>query len=327
MESIYTTISSLDAFAPLTCLAIFLLASLLVIWRLEVLSKKGVEGTVLGTLVMPFCSGMGNIIFAFVLATNRGSGDDLLVNCLFNNITNLTLLIGVPVLIWSMAGIPRKKSQAATQEFRIGRLALAFNLVAALFFSLFTWLLACDGNISQSDGWVLITLFIFWQCFHIYDVKKTNLLQKKAYPKTLALEVILLLAGAALIYISTDWLVEWFQTLEADTGHSGMLGWLSGILMVLPNALLAFYYGARDRMDVVYTSQSGDAHICIPLCIGIFAIFRDIHTGEFLHQSLMILMGLCIAHLLFVTIIGRLPRIFAALAVAAFIAFVWLGMF
>ena len=96
--------------------------------------------------------------------------------------------------------------------------------------------------------------------------------------------------------------------------------------MVLPNALLAFYYGAKNRMDVVYTSQSGDAHICIPLCIGIFAAFKSVATGTFLQQSLLILMGLCAAHLLFVMVMGRLPRLFAALCIAGFAVFLWFGL-
>lgn len=161
MEMIHESISILGAFAPFACIALFLLASLLVVWRLEVLSGQGVEGTVLGTIFMPFCSGMGNLVFAIVLARNHGSGDDVLVNCLFNNITNLTLLIGLPVLIWSMASIPRKKSQAALREHKVGRLSLALNLVAALFFSLFVWLLAIDGTLSRMDGFVLLACLFF----------------------------------------------------------------------------------------------------------------------------------------------------------------------
>ncbi|MBL7016961.1 MAG: sodium:calcium symporter [Kiritimatiellales bacterium] len=302
------------------------MASLLVVWRLEVLSGKGVEGTVLGTIFMPFCSGMGNIVFALVLAANQGDGRDVLINCLFNNVTNLTVLIGAPVLIWSMASIPQRKTQAAMREHKMGRLSLVLNLVAALFFSLFVWLLAADGVVSRSDGFVLMALFVFWQCFHVYDVKKTNLLKKKAYPKTLPIEVVLLLLGAFAVFISTDWLVRWFQTLESGTARPHLLGWLSGLLMVLPNALLAFYYGAKNRMDVVYTSQSGDAHICVPLCIGIFAAFRPIATGEFLQHSLLILMGLCAVHLLFVAAAGRLPRVVAALFMAAFGWFLWSGL-
>jgi cation:H+ antiporter len=326
MHLINESISSLGAFAPYACLALFLLASLLVVWRLEVLSVQGVEGTVLGTIFMPFCSGMGNMVFAVVLALNKGDGDDVLINCLFNNVTNLTLLIGAPVLIWSMASIPRKKSQVALREFRAGRLSLALNLVAAIFFSFIVWLLAADGELARADGAVLLALFVFWQCFHIYDVKKTNLLKKKSYPKTLPIDISLLLLGAFVVYVSTDWLVQWFQSLESGHLPPRLLGWASGVLMVLPNALLAFYYGARNRMDVVYTSQSGDAHICIPLCIGLFAAFRAIPSGDFLHQSLLILMGLCAVHLIFVVVVGRLPRLFAALFIAAFVAFVWMGL-
>ena len=79
-------------------------------------------------------------------------------------------------------------------------------------------------------------------------------------------------------------------------------------------------------MDVIYTSQSGDAHICIPLCIGLFAATRSIPTGAFLQQSLLILMGLCAAHLLCVILTGRLPRLFAGLFIAVFIWFLWTGM-
>jgi cation:H+ antiporter len=326
MEIICVAISSLGALAPYACIVLFLLASLLVIWRLEVLSGQGVEGTVLGTLVMPFCSGMGNLVFAWVMALNKGTGKDVLINCLFNNVTNLTLLIGLPVLFWGMARVPRRKSQAAVREHKVGRLSLALNLLAALFFSLFVWLLAADGMLSRTDGFVLLTLFVFWQCFHIYDVKKTNLLKKQRYPKTLPIDMVLLLIGAFVIYVSTDWLVQWFQALDSETFPAEMLGWASGVLMVLPNALLAFYYGAKNRMDVVYTSQSGDAHICIPLCIGIFAAYSAFPVGAFLRQSLLILMGLCAVHLLFVIALGRLPRFIAAGLLAAFGYFLWSGL-
>ncbi len=92
MDCINNLITSVGRGAPYLCVLFFLLASVLVVWRLEVLSGKGVEGTVLGTIFMPFCSGMGNIIFAVVLALNQGDSEDVLINCLFNNVTNLTIL-------------------------------------------------------------------------------------------------------------------------------------------------------------------------------------------------------------------------------------------
>jgi hypothetical protein len=67
-------------------------------FRLNVLERKGLEGTVLGTLVMPYASGFPNLMFAFSLGRQGGSGSVIVENCIVNNVTNLTLLIGLPAL-------------------------------------------------------------------------------------------------------------------------------------------------------------------------------------------------------------------------------------
>ena len=51
--------------------------------------------------------------------------------------------------------------------------------------------------------------------------------------------------------------------------------------MVLPNALLAFYYAAKGRADIVYASQVGDGHICVPLCLGLAAAWRPLAIPAF----------------------------------------------
>src|SRR4051812_17806910 len=76
------------------------------IWRLESMNRSGVEGTVLGTLVMPYCSGIGNLIFAFILGARGGPGAEVLTNSLVNNVTNMTLLLGLPAMIWGMRVMP-----------------------------------------------------------------------------------------------------------------------------------------------------------------------------------------------------------------------------
>ena len=45
--------------SPWGYLGLFLAASLLMVWRMEGLLAHGLEGTALGTLVMPYCSGLG----------------------------------------------------------------------------------------------------------------------------------------------------------------------------------------------------------------------------------------------------------------------------
>jgi hypothetical protein len=67
--------------SPWLFVALFLAGSLLLLWRLEALAGGGMEGTVLGTLVMPYCSGIGNLIFAFLLGRQGGNGGEVMTNC------------------------------------------------------------------------------------------------------------------------------------------------------------------------------------------------------------------------------------------------------
>src|SRR2546425_1456015 len=92
-------------------LVLFIGSSFLLIWRLEHMTQTGVEGTVLGTLVMPYCSGLGNLIFALVLGTKAGPGAEVLTNALVNNVTNMTLLLGLPTILWGMNVLPAAKSK------------------------------------------------------------------------------------------------------------------------------------------------------------------------------------------------------------------------
>src|SRR5258708_16654332 len=108
------------------------------LWRLEAMNKSGVEGTVLGTLVMPYCSGIGNLLFALILGSKGGPGEDVLTNSLVNNVTNMTLLLGVPAIFWGMNLAPAaksKKKKAGNTEHKINRLSLLLTLTAVRFFS------------------------------------------------------------------------------------------------------------------------------------------------------------------------------------------------
>ena len=95
-------LGELSRWAPWSWLVLFLAASALMIWRLGALEQKGFQGTVLGTLIMPYCTGLSNILFAVVMGKTGANGALVLENCLVNNITNATLLLGLPALIWSL---------------------------------------------------------------------------------------------------------------------------------------------------------------------------------------------------------------------------------
>jgi len=325
-----TSFESAGAYAPWWFLALFVAASFLMIWRLEVMTQSGVEGTVLGTLVMPYCSGMGNLIFAFLLGVKGGSGQDVVVNSIVNNVTNLTLLVGMPALIWGMSLGPEtgkaKKRKGAHKQSQINRLSLLLTLTAVAFFTGATWALARDGKLDLGDGLVLVGLFLFWQCFHVFEVLKSNVRQNKTFTWTLVLNLGLLAVGAYVLYLSTNWLVDWISRIHTGFISARHLGWLSGWLMVLPNALLAFYYGWRGNPEVVYTSQIGDGHISIPLCIGIFALYRPISVPSLFQTGVVLLFGAAAIHFLAVMLFGRLPRWLGAVLTLAYGVFLYKGL-
>lgn len=302
------------------------------IWRLESLSAGGMEGTVLGTLVMPYCSGLGNLIFAYVLGKSGGNSREVMTNCLVNNVTNMTLLIGLPAMFWglSLAGVksakPKKGKNGGEDKQRVNRLALLLTMTAVLFFTGATWALGRDGKIDFTDGLVLVGLFLFWQTFHVFEVLKRNARQKRSFAFVLLMDVPLLIAGAYAVYISTSWLVNWVQSLDSGFISAKHLGWLSGWLMVVPNALLALYYAKKRRAEIVYTSQIGDGHICIPLCIGIFALFRPIPLPEFFQLGVWLLVGAVAVHFFFIAAFAKLPRIVGALLVGGYGVFLWKGL-
>jgi cation:H+ antiporter len=323
------------ASTPWLFLALFLVASFLMIWRLEAMSADGFEGTVLGTLVMPYCSGMGNLIFAFILGRTAGNGADVMTNSLVNNVTNMTLVLGLPAIVWGMNVLPqkkaatdkKKKSNGGNKTHELNRLSLLLTLTAVLFFTGAVWALGKKGSLTFYDGLVLIGLFLFWQVFHVFEVLKANVNQgKSSFTLMLAVNLALLAVGAYGIYISTDWLVSWVQHSHTGFISAKYLGWLSGWLMVLPNAVLAFYYGWRKQPEVVYASQVGDAHVSIPLCLGIYALYHSMPMPAFFQTGMFLLLGATSLHMVFVTLFGRLPRIIGFVLVAAYGYFLAKGL-
>jgi cation:H+ antiporter len=331
LNFLLTQIEQAGLATPGIFLGVFLVSSFLMIWRLEAMSDRGMEGTVLGTLIMPYCSGLGNITFAILLATRGGSGSEVMTNCLVNNVTNLTFLLGLPAVIWGINVIPknekkRKKKKNADHAPKLNRLSLLMTLFAVLFFTGATWALARDGKIDFSDGLVLVGLFIFWQCVHVFEVLKNNVRQNRSLDALFFFDLLLLAVGAYGVYVSTDWLVDWVSKFKTGFISAKQLGWLSGWLMVLPNALLALYYGWKRRPEVIYSSQVGDGHICIPLCVGIFALFRPMQLPSFFEIGTLILAGATLLHCFFVTFFGQLPRAMGLLLIAAYAVFLYKGL-
>lgn len=299
-------------------IAIFLISSLLIIWRLEMMTHRGVEGTVLGTLFMPYFSGLGNLVFIAVVLKNKGPAQEVAINCWTNNVTNLCLLLAVPALIWGLQLGSQSKAKKAQRESKLHRLSLALTLIAMIFFSLMVWVLGQDGTIDRFDGFALVGLFLFWQCFHVYEVLKENTRSGSSWHPAIIIDLVLILAGSVLTLVSVDGIVAAIMDSNSGFISANQLGLLTGWLMVLPNAALAFYYAYKQRADVVYSSQVGDGHICIPLCIGLYAIFQPMPLPEMFDFGLLFIAIAALLHLICILIFRRLPKLIAAVFVIAY---------
>jgi cation:H+ antiporter len=319
-----------------TYVALFLGASGLMIWRLEALLKHGLDGTALGTLVMPYCSGLGNLLFVAIIARRNGPPQEVLTNCLVNNVTNLTLILALPALIWgltlrgkSASGKKRSARSGAAGDVaqQLNRLSLLLSLAAVLFFGGVTWALGSDGRLDQPDGLVLVALFLFWQCFQVFDVLKQNVRERRSFGVFFYVDLAVVVVGAYALYVSIDWLVTWVSSQNTGFISAANLGWLSGWLMVLPNGLLACYYAAKRRADIVYSSQIGDGHICIPLCIGLTALIQPVAVPVFFQAGLLIMIGATLVHVLCIMLANGLRRWMGWPLAAAYAWFVSVGLF
>lgn len=324
LDWILRLVSSLVATTnPWQLLGWFLIFSLLMIWRLKAIEKKGFEGTVIGTVVMPYCSGFPNLAFAYVMATSGGAADMVLENCIVNNVTNLTVLLGIPSLLW---GLTLYRKKAKRPDEKLAHLSLILTLIAMLFFTAVTWVLARDGGLNRSDGFVLIGLFLFWQLFQIFDVMKTNIRKKQSVSSWVIFDLALVAGAAMGTYYTIEGLVSWVSGGGGGVIAYKHLGIISGLLMVIPNGLLAFYYSAIRRADIAYSSQVGDAHICIPMCIGIYAVFSPVKLPGSFEIGMLLIMGATFTHLLFLGILGRLPRMVGGGLTASYVIFIISGI-
>lgn len=311
-------------------LAIFVAATFTMIWRLQAMESKGFEGTVLGTLIMPYCSGFANLVFAYVMSSSGNNGGLVIENSLVNNATNLTLILGLAAIFGSTVAIRNGSSRQQVKKqadfHRINRLNLLFTLIALFLFSGTLWALAKDGILDFYDGLVLVSLFVFWQILHVFEILKDNIRKNKVFHWSIILDLLIIAASAYGIYFAVDHLVAWVSRTESPFFSFEKLGWLSGGLMVLPNAFLAMYYSHIRRQDIVLSSQIGDGHICIPMCIGLFSLFNPIQVPDFFQTGIYIILGAGAIHFLSIALLGRVPRFMGFGLIGAYAFFLYKGI-
>ena len=121
-----------------------------------------------------------------------------------------------------------------------------------------------------------------------------------------------------MIMLATNGIVNSIMLQEDGFFSSERLGLLTGWLLVLPNAMLAVYYAWQQRSSTAYTSLISDNYICMPLGIGLFALFKPLPLTEFYQNGLIFLSAVALVHLLCVSLLRELPKLVAIGMVAAY---------
>jgi len=299
----------------------FIVCSFLMITRLNAVEKNGFKGTLIGTLIMPYFSGFPNLCFAYLVARTGSDGRTVIENCLVNNVTNLTIILAIPSILWGLNLFCDKKQHG--HDMQINRLSLLLSILALIFFSISVLLVSKDGTISATDGMILVGIFFFWQLYHVFDVLKNNTRKSKTIKKRVFLDLIIIGLCAWAIFFSIENLVQLISSRSQGFFSKANLGFLSGILMVVPNAFLAIYYSAVKRPEIAYSSQVGDCHICIPLCIGVFAIFSPIIVPSSFTIAIFIIIGASVGHFFFMLFSGKLPRFAGIILTSLYLFFIY----
>ena len=217
--------SHIDTTNPLVLLGIFIVSSILMIWRLQAIENKGFEGTVLGTLIMPYCSGFANLAFAYVMSHQASNGGLVVENCIVNNVTNLTLIMGLAAALGASAQDSFQSSGKKQMDIhRINRLNMLFTLIAMFLFTGTIWALAKDGVLDFYDGLVLVALFVFWQILHVFEILKTNIRQDREFHWSIVFDLLLIAASAYGIYFAVNHLVGWTTKAHGSIFNFAHLG-------------------------------------------------------------------------------------------------------
>ena len=86
------------------------------------------------------------------------------------------------------------------------------------------------------------------------------------------------------------------------------------------------YYARTGRQDIVVSSQVGDSHICIPMCIGLFALFNGIQLPAQFQLGMQVILGAAAVHFLCIATLGRVPRLVGVGLLGGYGLFLYQGL-
>jgi len=270
--------------------ALSLSSVLLVDTLSKIAIKLKISEFLVGFLLIAVGSSLPELLVGVVAATE---GESLLSlgNIIGSNIANLTLILGIPVLVAN--GI-RIRSQVRNREiFYMGIFAIA------------PLLLLLDGVLTRAEG--ILLLFLFG--FYIYNL----ILRSRAYTKvikghtrkiSLVKELALFGIGLAVLLVSANILIQSGVTIATELKIPTILIGLFALAIGTSLPELSFNISAaRKRQgEIIMGNTLGSIVSNVTLVLGITAIIRPIEVdgSNLLIASSLVMIAAVVVFIIFV---------------------------
>lgn len=241
-------------------------------WLTDSAEKIGIAVGIPSFIVGLTIVGIGTSLpelFTSVMALAKGANQIVVANAIGSNVANILLVLGVLAVVFSRISTSWKK--------------ITIDLPIVLALSLVTGLVMWGGRVSRGEGLLLVLLFIFYLFFTFRIQKPIQFAgQEEKHHKLAFRTIIVLLASAAIIYVSAKYTVESAIRLSAVFGLSyGAVGAsLIALGTSLPELAVSLVAGLRGKTDIALGNIIGSNIFNMAGVIGIPALFVTLQVEK-----------------------------------------------
>ena len=227
-----------------------------------------------------------------VLASLREEAEVAMGNVIGSNIANVGLVLGLTALIVPLT-IDSKRFKSETPP-----------LLIATFLILF---LAWDFTLSHWEGLLLLTSLVIYTWKTLKSDEATPFELEEDFSlfsgKPMGYQVILTLAGLALLILGADWMVHGSVNIARKMGISE---WFIGVSIValgtsLPEIVSSLLSARRGHGEMALGNIFGSNIFNIFMVLGASAALHPLNIREMIHPDLLITTGITCLLLLLIS--------------------------
>lgn len=235
--------------------------------------RAGISPLVIGLTVVAFGTSSPELIVSVKAALQKNSAISL-GNVIGSNIANIALILGISAIIRPL----NVHLNVIRREIPI----MIFVTAILIFFLI-------DGNISSTNGFILVTLLVFYVLINIYlSNKEKNKEAEKEFANeiktnlSLPIAALMVLAGLALLIIGADLFIKGAVALARIFKVSDIIIGLTVVAFgtSLPELITSMVAAFKKESDIAIGNIVGSNIFNILSILGIASIITPISTKE-----------------------------------------------